>query len=90
MKKILNNETSSLKKLIEEQKNEISQLKAIIDDLPGDVYWKHFSNGELVYSGMNHAGVESLQKMGFKWKKEDILGKSDDNLFDKETAKIFR
>ncbi|MES2141385.1 MAG: ATP-binding protein [Pseudomonadota bacterium] len=84
-----NNEITALKKIIEQQKNEIFQLKTIIDDLPGDVYWKHCVDKKLVYSGMNRTGIQSLQKMGFKWKKDDILGNTDDNLFDKETANTF-
>ncbi|MDQ8040058.1 MAG: PAS domain-containing protein, partial [Rickettsiella sp.] len=82
-------ETAKLKKIIEHQKEEITQLKTIIDDLPGDVYWKRCVNKKLIYSGMNRTGTESLHKMGFRWKKSDILGKTDDNLFDEETATTF-
>jgi two-component system, OmpR family, aerobic respiration control sensor histidine kinase ArcB len=89
MKKTFDDEIALLKKHIEKQRAEISQLKTIIDDLPGDVYWKHFADEKLIYSGMNYTGVESLQKMGFKWRKEDILGKSDGHLFDRETAQVF-
>jgi signal transduction histidine kinase/FixJ family two-component response regulator/HPt (histidine-containing phosphotransfer) domain-containing protein len=38
---------------------------------------------------MNRAGTDSLHKMGFRWKINDIIGKTDDSLFDKETADIF-
>ena len=83
------NEIATLNKIIEHQKEEITQLKTIIDDLPGDVYWKRCEDNKLIYSGMNQTGTESLHKMGFRWKKNDILGKTDDNLFDKETATTF-
>ena len=85
----INNEIAKLQKIVEDQKDEISQLKNIIDDLPGDIYWKRCVGGKLIYSGMNRAGTDSLHKMGFRWKIKDIIGKTDDSLFDKETADIF-
>ena len=84
-----NDKITALKKIIEQQKNEISQLKNIIDDLPGDVYWKRCQGKELIYSGMNRTGIESLHKMGFKWKIGDIVENTDRHLFDKKTAEIF-
>lgn len=85
----INNEIAKLQKIVEDQKEEISQLKNIIDDLPGDIYWKRCVGDKLVYSGMNRTGTDSLHKMGFRWKINDIVGKTDDSLFDKETADIF-
>ncbi len=67
--------------------DEIYQLKTIIDDLPGDIYWK---NTEGVYLGMNANGIESLRRMGFNLSIEDIVGKTDFDLFDNETAEAFR
>jgi signal transduction histidine kinase len=87
--KAISNEIIKLQKIVEDQKDEISQLKNIIDDLPGDIYWKRCVGDKLVYSGMNRTGTDSLHKMGFRWKINDILGKTDDSLFDKETADIF-
>lgn len=87
--KDISKEIAKLQKIIEDQKNEISQLKNIIDDLPGDIYWKRCVGDKLVYAGMNRTGTDSLHKMGFKWKINDILGKTDDSLFDKETADTF-
>ncbi len=87
--KDINNEIAMLQKIVEDQKNEISQLKNIIDDLPGDIYWKRCVGDKLIYSGMNRTGTDSLHTMGFRWKINDILGKTDDNLFDKKTADTF-
>lgn len=72
-----------------EQQDKILQLECSIDDLPSDIYWKRCVGKRLIYSGMNHTGINSLMKMGFKWKINDILGKTDDMLFGKETADIF-
>ncbi|WP_339049693.1 ATP-binding protein [Rickettsiella endosymbiont of Xylota segnis] len=84
-----NDEITKLQKIIDDQKVEISQLKNIIDDLPGDIYWKRCIGKELIYSGMNRTGTDSLHKMGFRWKINDIVGRTDDRLFDKETADTF-
>lgn len=61
----------------------------LIDDLPGDIYWKRCVGKKLIYAGMNRTGTDSLHKMGFRWKINDIIGKTDDRLFDKETADTF-
>lgn len=82
-------EMAKLQKIIDDQKVEISQLKDIIDDIPGDIYWKRCVGKKLIYSGMNRTGTDSLHKMGFRWKINDIVGKTDDRLFDKETADTF-
>ena len=82
-------EIAKLKKIIDDQKVEILQLKNIIDYLPGDVYCKRCVGKKLVYSGVNRTGIDSLHKMGFRWKIKDILGKTDDRLFEKETAETF-
>lgn len=70
-----------------QQQAEVFQLKAIIDNLPGDVYWK---NLEGVYLGINAHGIESLNRMGFNLEADDIIGKTDYDLFGQETAELFR
>lgn len=74
---------AELERIIAKQREEISRLEHIIDDLPGDIYWKD-KNG--VYLGMNRQGVESLRRMGLVESKSDILGKTDYDLFDEATA----
>lgn len=71
----------------DKQLEEIFRLKSIIDDLPGDVYWKDLDG---VYLGMNETGRKSLQRMGFLPIGCEILGKTDYDLFDEETADEFR
>lgn len=72
---------------VKEQKKEIFRLRSIINDLPGDVYWKDI-NG--VYQGMNETGKKSLHEMGFLSKDSEIVGKTDYDLFDKRTADEFK
>ena len=76
-----------LERLIAEQKAEIFKLRNIIDNHPGDVYWKD-CNG--VWSDVNLHGAETLKKMGFIKNKTDVVGKSDYQLFTKETADLFK
>lgn len=80
--------------LIEEQKNKITeldtenfQLKNLIDNLPGDIYWK---DTEGIWSGVNKRGAESLLQIGFIRDRSDVIGKSDYQLFSKETADEYR
>ena len=81
------NEITILRKTIAEQQDEILQLKNILTNVPGDVYWK---NKEGVWLGFNTTASESLHKMGFPWKTSDVIGKTDYDLFKKETADEFR
>lgn len=83
----LSREIDSYKKLLKEKESEIFQLKSVINHIPGDVYWK---NKEGVYIGINTTGSNSLRKMNLLWKTEDIIGKTDYELYDKETADLFR
>lgn len=80
--------------IIEEQKNKITeldtenfQLKNLIDNLPGDIYWK---DTEGIWSGVNKRGAQSLLQIGFIRDRSDVIGKSDYQLFSKETADEYR
>lgn len=80
--------------VIEEQQNKINQLdtenfqlKNLIDNLPGDIYWK---NKEGIWSGVNKRGAQSLLQIGFIRDRTDVIGKSDYQLFSKETADEYR
>ena len=63
------------------------QLKNLIDNLPGDIYWK---DKDGIWSGVNKRGSQSLQKIGFIHDRTDVIGKSDYQLFSKETADEYR
>jgi len=76
-----------LKNLVHSLKKEIFQLREIIDNVPGDVYWKDTSG---VWLGINARGSESLKKMGFPSAPKDVIGKTDSELFGEETARHFK
>ena len=82
-----NKATTQLLNQIKKLKSEIFQLKTIIDNLPGDIYWKDI-NG--IWSGVNITGANTLIKMELIEDRNDVIGKSDHQLFDKETADLFR
>ncbi|MDP3561663.1 MAG: ATP-binding protein [Legionellaceae bacterium] len=65
------------------------QLTNLIENLPGDIYWK---DNKGVWLGLNKRCVQSLQRMGFvnKLNKADVIGKTDYDLFDKSTADGYR
>lgn len=93
VKKLLQR-VKELELTIKVQQNKISQLdsenfqlKNLIDNLPDGIYWKD-KNG--LWSGVNKQEAQNLNKMGFITDCPDILGKSDYQLFDKETADEYR
>jgi PAS domain S-box-containing protein len=63
------------------------KLKNLIDNLPGDIYWK---DKDGVWSGVNKRGSQSLKQIGFIHDRADVIGKSDYQLFSKETAEEYR
>ena len=80
-------EIEKLKRVIRKLKAENFKLHSIIEDLPGSIYWKDKAG---VYRGRNRTSAESLRNMNFIWKLEDIIGKTDYDLFTKEMADGFR
>ncbi|MCD8524888.1 MAG: PAS domain-containing protein, partial [Gammaproteobacteria bacterium] len=76
-----------LKNLVHNLKKEVFQLREIIDNVPGDVYWKDTTG---VWLGINARGSESLKKMGFPSDPKDVVGKTDAELFGEETARHFK
>lgn len=100
MKKVNNNKSAhtdaQFEKIFSQQKEYIDslekqnfQLKTLIENLPGDIYWK---NTQGIWLGLNDHCVTSLKKMGFihQGKKEEVVGKTDYDLFDKKTADGYR
>lgn len=74
-------------RVLEELRREIFQLREIIDNFPGDVYWK---NREGMWLGVNKRGSESLKAMGFLSEPREVIGKTDKELFGEQTADIYR
>ena len=78
-----------MKKKVRELEAKNFQMKNLIDNLPGDIYWK---DNHGVWSGMNKRCVQSLRNMGFIQGSNDseVIGKTDHQLFNKNTADIYR
>lgn len=86
MKKV-DGSVEHLKERIRLLECENQQLKSLINQLPGDIYWKDL-NG--VWRGVNDKGMESLTRMNVASSKDDVIGKTDYELFTKKTADTFR
>jgi two-component system aerobic respiration control sensor histidine kinase ArcB len=78
---------NQLQQALEVYKSEVYRLRSIIDNLPGSIYWK---DKDGVYLGRNQSSAESLKNMGFPWREEAIIGKTDYDLFAKDMADQFR
>jgi len=76
-----------LQQELDQYKSEVCRLKSIINHLPGSIYWK---NKDGVYLGRNLTSAESMKRLGFPWREEDIVGKTDYDLFDKGMADQYR
>ena len=85
----LNNKIVELKLQIDELNAQNYQLKNLIDNLPGDIYWKN-KNG--VWSGVNKRCLQSLNDMGFIQKPiaSEVIGKTDEQMFSLTTANIYK
>ncbi len=84
------------KRIIEDLNNKIQelsvenfQLRNLIDTLPGDIYWKDTQG---VWLGLNIRCAETLYKLGFisDVDKEQVIGKTDYQLFDQKSASEYR
>ncbi len=85
----LKNKIKKLENKLNSLNEQHSQLKAILDNIPGDVYWKT-KDGK--WLGVNKKCVTSLHRMGFiKNNNElEIVGKTDYQIFDQCNADIYR
>lgn len=70
-----------------ERENECCQLKSLIEALPGDIYWKDLQG---VWLGVNRRGEQTLKRLGFIRNSQDVIGKTDYDLFNQETADSYR
>ncbi|MCX7124077.1 MAG: ATP-binding protein [Gammaproteobacteria bacterium] len=78
-----------MSKTIEALKDELFRLKSMIYDLPGSIYWKD-RNG--AYLGRNYYAAELMYRTGLASKIDvaSVIGKTDFELFDYETANQYR
>ena len=80
---------ADLSKQVQELSDYNFQLRNLIDQLPGDIYWK---DKDGFWLGMNKHCGESLKKMGFipNANVKNVIGKTDYDIFSKETADVYR
>ncbi|MAV29252.1 MAG: hypothetical protein CMF43_05560 [Legionellales bacterium] len=72
---------------ISEQDEEIFRLNYLIDSLPGCIYWKD-KDGR--YLGLNQFTLNRLNQVGINLSKQDIINKTDFEIFDQATALAYR
>ena len=78
--------TRSKEKIIDDLHREVAELRRVLDQVPGDIYWKD-TNG--TYLGMNKYAICSMERMG--WDISDgFVGLRDEDIFDAKTTKRFR
>lgn len=81
------NDIETLQSRISEQDEEIFRLNYLIDSLPGCIYWKD-KDGR--YLGLNQFTLNRLHQVGIKLQKQDIINKTDFEIFDQATALAYR
>ena len=85
----MSNENQALEEQIQSLQDELFRLKSMIHDVPGNIYWK---NKEGVYLGHNYYAGELLYHTGITTEiyTDRIIGLTDFDLFDYETASQYR
>ncbi|MCD6047757.1 MAG: Aerobic respiration control sensor protein ArcB [Gammaproteobacteria bacterium] len=83
------NEIKTLINIIKKQKTEIFQLRSVLENLPGSIYWKD-KNG--IYLGRNTFSMEKMQSANLEHnlEKDAVIGKTDYDFFPKEVADAYR
>jgi two-component system, OmpR family, aerobic respiration control sensor histidine kinase ArcB len=78
-----------LQDIIEQQKTEIFQLRSVIENLPGSIYWK---DRDGFYLGRNTYSMEKMQSADLEDNKvkDAVVGKTDYSFFSKEIADSYR
>lgn len=66
---------------------EVIGLRNVLDNIPGDIYWKD-SQGR--YLGFNKHGIATLRAMGFATSKDDVIGKTDCQIFGEVTGGVYK
>ncbi len=80
---------NKLKKQIKQIHKDYILMKNLINKIPGDIYWK---DKDGVWIGINKRCIQSLYIMGFISQAIDaeVIGKTDYQLFDQQTADNYR
>ncbi|MCA0404263.1 MAG: hypothetical protein LCH30_10820 [Proteobacteria bacterium] len=82
-------DTSILENTIMQLKKTQAEYLTLINDLPGDIYWKD-KDGK--WLGLNNHCLNSLKRMGFLkiGLRNEVLNKTDFEIFGQETAEVYR
>ncbi len=85
----LNKTIFELEKIIASQSDIIFQLKSILNNTPGDIYWKDTQG---TWLGLNAHCLESLFRMGIisSINENEVIGRNDHDLFNNQTANIYK
>jgi two-component system aerobic respiration control sensor histidine kinase ArcB len=78
-----------LRETIKQQDIELVRLRAVIDNLPGSIYWKDVHG---TYLGRNAYAAEKMQAIRLEdcVLKDAVVGKTDYDFFSKEVADQYR
>lgn len=79
---------SEMQRMIQLQGQTVFQLKSLLDNVPGDIYWK---SKDGVWLGLNTHCLHSLVRMGIinSANEHEVIGKTDYELFNKITADAY-
>lgn len=80
----------SQQKIIDVLNMEIFRLRSVIEHLPGSIYWKDKKG---IYLGRNAFSLEKMRSVELEHhhtNKDDIIGKTDYDIFSKEIADRYR
>ena len=77
----------SLQREIDKQDEQIFSLNYLLDSLPGCIYWKDLEGR---YLGLNRFTLDRLREVDIDMSREDLINRTDYDIFDKQTADAYR
>ncbi len=82
-------EIQHLQATIQQQEAEIAQLRNVLDNLPGSIFWK---NKDGVYLGVNAYAIDKISHFNLDKEitKDFVVGKDDYDIFPNEMASLYK
>ena len=77
----------SLQRELDKQDEQIFSLNYLLDSLPGCIYWKDLDGR---YLGLNRFVLDRLGEVDIEISREELINKTDYDIFDKQTADTYR
>ncbi|MEC8882503.1 MAG: ATP-binding protein [Pseudomonadota bacterium] len=77
----------ALQREIDKQDEQIFSLNYLLDSLPGCIYWKDLDGK---YLGLNRFTLDRLREVDIDMSREELINKTDYDIFDKQTADAYR